>query len=155
VPALFWRALAAFVAMPLMVAYLVPWLLRPEGASIHAVGPPVLIAGTVVLLACVRSFYVAGQGTLAPWSPPKRLVRVGLYRYSRNPMYAGVLLILAGWALTFQSLTLWIYAAVVATAFQLRVVLGEEPWLAQTHGAEWTQYQSTVRRWLGRRRQSG
>lgn len=153
-PNLFWRAVAAFVAMPLMVAFVLPWFLRPVGAPFRMIGLPVLIAGTVLLLACVRSFYVAGQGTLAPWSPPKHLVTVGLYRFSRNPMYVGVLLVLAGWALSFPSRALWIYAAVIAIAFHLRVVLNEEPWLAQTHGEQWTRYRAAAPRWFGWRGRS-
>ena len=145
---LFWRALAAFLLMPGMVALLVPWLLRPEGARVRAVGLVPLGAGLALLLWCVRDFYVAGRGSLAPWAPPERLVRVGLYRVSRNPMYVSVLLVLAGWALTVGSRGLWVYAAAIAVAFQLRVVLGEEPWLARRYGAEWTEYRERVPRWL-------
>lgn len=145
---LFWHALAAFLALPGVVAFLVPWLLRPRGAPSHAIGLLPLGAGVVLLLWCVRDFYVAGRGSLAPWAPPERLVTVGLYRISRNPMYVAVVTILAGWALLFASRTLWLYAAIVATAFHLRVVLGEEPWLARTHGDEWTAYTARVPRWL-------
>ena len=96
----------------------------------------------------MRDFYVVGRGSLAPWAPPQRLVVVGLYRVSRNPMYVAVLVILFGWALAYGSRTLWLYTAVVAIAFHLRIVLAEEPWLARVHGAEWTRYRSTVPRWL-------
>ncbi len=125
-----------------------PWLLRPSDAEFHLVALPLLIVGIVLLLWCVRDFYVAGKGSLAPWSPPKHLVMVGLYRWSRNPMYIAVLAILCGWAWAFHSRTLWLYAAAVAIAFHLRVVLGEEPWFARTHGQAWTDYRSRVRRWL-------
>jgi protein-S-isoprenylcysteine O-methyltransferase Ste14 len=97
----------------------------------------------------VRDFYVAGRGSLAPWAPPERLVVIGLYRLSRNPMYIAVLLVLVGWATMFASRTLWVCAALLAIAFHLRVVFGEEPWLARTHGAEWTTYRGRVPRWLG------
>ena len=107
-----------------------------------------MILGTVLLLWCVRDFYVAGKGTLAPWSPPRNLVVVGLYRWSRNPMYIAVLLILIGWALAFESRGLWTYVAGIAVAFHLRVVLYEEPWLARTHGTAWDKYRARVRRWL-------
>ena len=63
------------------------------------------------------------------------LVVVGLYRYTRNPMYVAVTLILLGWALGFGVPGQFVYAVVVAVAFHLRVVLGEEPWLARTYGA--------------------
>lgn len=87
---------------------------------------------------------------LAPWSPTQNLVIVGLYRYSRNPMYVCVLLILLGWAGAYASSGLLLYAAFIALAFHLRVVYGEEPWLARKHGAAWHSYVRQVPRWLGR-----
>lgn len=146
---LFLRALVAFVALPGMVGFLIPWSLRPRQGAYHMVGAPLLVAGTVLLLWCVRDFYVTGRGTLAPWSPPTRLVRVGLYRFSRNPMYIAVTTLLAGWAIAYQTRTLAYYAIGVAIAFHLRVVLFEEPWLARTHGEEWEAYRARVSRWLG------
>ena len=110
-----------------------------------------MAVGCVLLLWCVRDFYVAGRGTLAPWAPPKNLVIVGLYRYSRNPMYVGVLLMLAGWALAYQTRGLTIYALTMAVVFHLRVVFFEEPWLAEAHGEQWTRYRAGVPRWLLRR----
>ena len=145
----FWPAVIAFLALPGTVAFLVPWLLRPVGGRLNVVGLPLVIAGIGLLLWCVRDFYVAGRGTLAPWAPPEHLVVIGLYRLSRNPMYIAVLTILCGWAATFGSQTLLIYVAFIAVAFHLRVVLGEEPWLARTHGAQWTAYRAHVPRWVG------
>jgi protein-S-isoprenylcysteine O-methyltransferase Ste14 len=145
------KALFAFLALPGIVAFMLPWLFRPRGASIHPEGIPAFTIGVIVLLWCVRDFYVAGRGTLAPWSPPRNLVTIGLYRFSRNPMYVGVLLILAGWALVFASRTLWQYAAVVAIGFHLRVVMFEEPWLRQTHGRAFDEYVARVPRWIGLR----
>jgi protein-S-isoprenylcysteine O-methyltransferase Ste14 len=107
-----------------------------------------LAAGVGLLLWCVREFYVTGRGTLAPWAPPQELVETGPYRFSRNPMYIAVLLLLCGWALGFRSRTLVLYAVTVMFAFQLRVVLYEEPWLARTHGETWTLYKARVPRWL-------
>jgi protein-S-isoprenylcysteine O-methyltransferase Ste14 len=142
-------AVIAFLVLPGTVAFLVPWLLRPVPTRIHLAGLSLLAAGLVLLMWCVRDFYVAGRGTLAPWAPPERLVIVGLYRVSRNPMYLAVLIILGGWAVTFSSTGLWVYTLLVATAFHFRVVFGEEPWLARTHAAEWLGYRAQVPRWLG------
>ena len=145
----FLEAVFAFLALPGMVAFVIPWLLRPAVDHVNVVGVPILLIGIVLLLWCVRDFYVAGRGTLAPWAPPERLVIVGLYRLSRNPMYIAVLTVLIGWATMYTSRTLAIYSAFIATAFHLRVVLAEEPWLASTHGEEWTRYRARVPRWLG------
>jgi protein-S-isoprenylcysteine O-methyltransferase Ste14 len=145
------RALLAFLLLPGTVAFLVPALLLPSGIrgqSVSLLGLIPVVLGTILLFWCVREFYVAGKGTLAPWAPPQKLIVTGLYRYSRNPMYIAVGLILCGWAVAFRSRTLTVYALVVMFAFHLRVVFGEEPWLAQTYGEQWVQYKARVPRWL-------
>jgi protein-S-isoprenylcysteine O-methyltransferase Ste14 len=149
---LFLRALLAFLALPGMVAFIVPLLLIAPGGRRHWIEPwgaASLGLGIVVLGLTVREFYVSGRGTLAPWSPPRTLVTSGLYRYSRNPMYVGVLLILGGWAIGFRSWPLAIYAAAVAIAVHLRVLLHEEPFLARTHPQAWPAYRARVGRWVG------
>jgi protein-S-isoprenylcysteine O-methyltransferase Ste14 len=149
---LFVRAALAFLALPGTVAFLIPWLLAQpvQWASFtHPLAWGTLVAGLVVLGACVREFYVAGRGTLAPWAPPRSLVVTGLYRYSRNPMYIGVLLILASWAIGFASWRLTLYAASISVLFQVRVRLHEEPFAARTFGEAWTAYRARVPRWLG------
>ena len=146
---LFWRALLAFLALPGVVAFAVPlWWLAPRGRSFSLLGLLPLIFGVVLLLWTVRDFYVAGRGTLAPWSPPEELVVVGLYRVSRNPMYIAVILVLLGWAIGFQSPSIAIYALLIAVGFHLRVLFGEEPWLARVHREKWRLYEEQVPRWL-------
>jgi protein-S-isoprenylcysteine O-methyltransferase Ste14 len=75
-------------------------------------------------------------------------VVVGLYRFSRNPMYVAVTAINLGWGLAFGAPGIVVYALVVAVGFHLRVVLNEEPFLARTHGEAWREYAQRVRRWL-------
>lgn len=147
---LFARAALAFLVLPGVVAFLVPLLLWGPGTAAFSNrwGIVPLGVGIVLLLACVREFYVAGRGTLAPWAPPIALVVTGLYQWSRNPMYIAVLLILSGWAIGFRSWPLTLYAGVVLVAFHLRIVLHEEPWLARTFGDNWIQYRNRVSRWL-------
>lgn len=148
---MFAKALLAFLALPGMVAFVVPiaWLaISGHTRLVHPLGLVPLAAGLAGLLWSVRDFYVAGKGTLAPWAPPQRLVVVGLYRFSRNPMYVAVTLMLLGWAACFAHTGLLVYAGCVLLAFHLRVVHGEEPWLARTHGAQWEVYVQRVPRWL-------
>jgi protein-S-isoprenylcysteine O-methyltransferase Ste14 len=146
-----WRALFAFLVLPGIVAFAVPLALVAERLNTFSPRPLGLlsfIAGVVVLVWCTVVFYVSGRGTLAPWSPPQRLVAAGPYRFSRNPMYVGVTLILSGWAVLFWSLTLMVYSALVLLAFHIRVIVGEEPWLKRTFGADWESYRARVPRWL-------
>jgi protein-S-isoprenylcysteine O-methyltransferase Ste14 len=148
---MFLRALFAFVALPGIVAFGIPiwWLVSTSHTELmQPWGLLPLVVGCAGLLWCVRDFYVLGKGTLAPWSPPRDLVTSGLYRYSRNPMYVSVVLILLGWTVAFDVSGLRSYTVIVAVAFFIRVVFFEEPWLARTHGAAWDDYVRRVRRWM-------
>lgn len=148
---MFARALLAFLALPGMVAGVIPLVLAsvdPVKQPLVVPGVTLVVLGLVLLLWCVRDFYVAGKGTLAPWDPPARLVVVGLYRYTRNPMYVSVVTLLAGWAVFFASPLLATYTLIVAAVFHIRVRRFEEPWLAARYGAEWVAYCAATSRWL-------
>jgi len=145
------RVIVAFLALPGVVAFALPLgfaVAENDALVVYRSGLALVALGTLLLMTCVHSFRVHGRGTLAPWDPPRALVQSGLYRYTRNPMYVAVALLLAGWAVTFASPALAIYAAVVTLGFHLRVVLGEEPRLARLHGDAWRAYAKRVPRWL-------
>ena len=152
---LFARALLAFLVLPGVVGFLLPlWIAGGDpsrGPGWHVLGGIVAIVGAVILLWCVRDFYVAGKGTLAPWDPPRRLVVVGLYRYTRNPMYIGVLTLVLGWSLLFGSWRVAAYLVVLAIGFHLRTILYEEPRLTGLFGPDFERYCTTVPRWIPRR----
>lgn len=152
---MFFRAILAFLVLPGIAAFLLPPLLAtfdPWRADIVWQGGSVLmVVGLVLLLWCVRDFYVRGKGTLAPWDPPENLVVVGLYRFVRNPMYVGVLTLVAGWAVLYASPLLVIYTAALAIGFHLRVVVHEEPWLRAQFPEDWECYRANVGRWVPRR----
>ncbi|HWR72125.1 MAG TPA: isoprenylcysteine carboxylmethyltransferase family protein [Nitrospirota bacterium] len=150
---MFLRALLAFLLLPGAVAFILPPVLAsfdPWRACGLRWGALVMLLGIVLLVWCVRDFYVSGKGTLAPWDPPKKLVVVGLYRHMRNPMYVGVLTLVMGWSLLFTSPILLCYTVVLAIGFHIRVLTHEEPWLESRFGNEWRQYRSAVNRWLPR-----
>lgn len=147
------RALLAFLALPGVVAFAVPLLIasaRGARAMLVVPGVVVVLCGVVLLLWCVRDFLVTGEGTLAPWDPPRHLVVRGPYRHVRNPMYVGVLTLVTGWAILFASPTLAAYAVVLAVGFHVRVRTSEEPWLAARSGEGWQRYRANVRRWWPR-----
>jgi protein-S-isoprenylcysteine O-methyltransferase Ste14 len=108
-----------------------------------------LIGGSIYSW-CVFDFASFGRGTPAPIDAPKKLVRRGLYRYSRNPMYVGVLTVIYGWAILYQSIAVAVYGIVVACCFYSFVVFFEEPILKKRFGAEYEQYCVEVARWLFR-----
>lgn len=148
------RALLAFVALPGVIAFAIPILVVPGHDGWFWPGVLPLAAGALLLLWCVREFFVVGKGTLAPWDPPRHLVSSGLYSITRNPMYVAVSLILFGWAIAYTSAAHVAYALLVMVAFHLRVVFYEEPWLSQKHRKEWVEYSAAVPRWLFRSRRA-
>jgi protein-S-isoprenylcysteine O-methyltransferase Ste14 len=156
-PPLSLRASLATIAMPGMVAGVVPFVILQGSASSAptlavASGYALVVLGLALLVSCIVGFARDGHGTLAPYDPPVALVAQGPYRYTRNPMYVGVLAILGGLALARWSTPLAVYAAGVATAFVVFVRMYEEPRLERQFGDSYADYKSVVPRWLGRRR---
>jgi protein-S-isoprenylcysteine O-methyltransferase Ste14 len=141
--------------VPGTVAVLVPWQIAnefsPGSGFARAPGLFLFALGGAIYAWCVWDFASYGRGTPAPIDAPKRLVARGLYRYTRNPMYLGVLTIISGWVALYQSAGLAAYALFVATCFHLFTVLYEEPHLERSFGSEYNEYKAEVGRWLPRR----
>ena len=140
--------------VPGVVAGWIPWLIA--GARAPTSGMPLVVAlalfgvGGAVYAWCVWDFASFGRGTPAPIDAPKKLVIRGLYRFTRNPMYVGVLTVVAAWAVLFQAASLIVYAVAVATMFQLFILVYEEPHLEGLFGDDYRAYRSEVGRWLPR-----
>ncbi|MGO9116060.1 MAG: methyltransferase family protein [Desulfomonilaceae bacterium] len=152
---LFLRALLAFLVLPVFFCLILPPILTyfdPRSGDGWSVGLVFIAFGLAVIVWCARDFYVAGKGTVAPWDPPKRLVAVGLYRFTRNPIYIGDLLLVAGWAVVTGSHYVAWYLVILAIGFHLRVISYEEPWLEKNFPSEWASYSANVSRWLPRLR---
>jgi len=109
--------------------------------------------GLLPLAESIVRFVRVGCGTLSPTHPTENLVITGFYRYVRNPMYLGVLLLIAAQAALFASRSLLLYLAAVAIAFHIFVVLYEEPTLRRKYGASYIEFCHKVPRWIPRRPQ--
>ena len=103
--------------------------------------------GLIPLLDSIIRFVRVGSGTLMPNVPTEKLVISGLYRYVRNPMYVGDLIVLTGEALLFENYWMVMYLAFIWTVLNSFIRNYEEPTLTRRHGAEYTLYQQQVRRW--------
>jgi protein-S-isoprenylcysteine O-methyltransferase Ste14 len=154
---LFLRNLLFTALQPGMVAGLFPYLiLKRESPQLfdgkfglfQFFGIFLFVIGAAVLIDCIIRFAIQGEGTLSPADPTKKLVISGPYKYSRNPMYWGVMMILISEALFFESSSLWIYALFILVAFTLFIVLVEEPRLRKDFGEEYEAYRKRVRRWI-------
>jgi protein-S-isoprenylcysteine O-methyltransferase Ste14 len=144
------------VLVPGAVAGLVPYLILARGADSAPIawGPAQWLAlalgflGAGVYAWCVWDFASRGRGTPAPIDPPRTLVVSGPYRYVRNPMYCGVLLVLVGQVLFFASRPLLLYALAWLGVVHLFVVLYEEPALRRRFDGSYEHYREAVRRWI-------
>ncbi len=140
------------LVVPGTVAVLVPRLIAgddsPASGMAFAIALVLFGLGGGIYAWCVWDFASFGRGTPAPIDAPKKLVLRGLYRYTRNPMYLGVLTVISGWVVLFQSASLVAYAIIVATCFHLFILLYEEPHLLREFGSQYEAYRSSVSRWL-------
>jgi protein-S-isoprenylcysteine O-methyltransferase Ste14 len=150
------RSLFFTLVVPGTVVVLIPYLIAsPEGARLQGPWTPlqvvslvIMVVGAAILVRCIWDFAAKGRGTLAPIDPPKQLVVQGLFRYVRNPMYLGVLVLLLGQTAFFESLALLRYTGIWFAVVHLVVVLYEEPSLRRRFGAPYERYCRSVHRWL-------
>jgi protein-S-isoprenylcysteine O-methyltransferase Ste14 len=162
------RALAGIALRSLVFTFLVPgtvagwapWAIL-RGATLAGAAPlrwlgvvPLAI-GVAIYVWCVADFAAAGRGTPAPIDPPRALVRRGLYRVTRNPMYVGVTSVLVGETWLFASPVLAVYTVSVAAAFHLFVRVYEEPTLHRLFGEAYDRYCAAVPRWFPLPHRSG
>ena len=156
------RQLFSILILPVNVLLLVPGLLflrcrgkraaRLSPAAVlpftRGLGGLLILAGLPMLAWTIREFGRRGQGTLAPWDPPQKLVVRGPYRHVRNPMISAVMAILLGQALLLNSLCHLAWAAFFSLGNVLYIPHSEEPRLERRFGEEYRRYKSNVPRWL-------
>jgi protein-S-isoprenylcysteine O-methyltransferase Ste14 len=152
---LFLRNLFFILLQPGVVAGLIPYLLwKNTHVAFHWSGIRFYLAvfiitvGMAILFHCSYLFASTGGGTISPIDPTRKLVTVGLYRFSRNPMYMGVITILSGEVILSGLMTLGAYAISIFAIFHLYIVFAEEPRLARDFGEPYKRYHYQVRRWV-------
>src|SRR5580658_6595807 len=104
------------------------------------IGMTIGTIGVLIAAWCIFSFARIGNGTPAPFDPPRRLVILGPYRFVRNPMYIGAALALTGASLFYKSAPMLAYAAALLLVCHLFVLAYEEPTLRRTFGAGYEVY---------------
>jgi protein-S-isoprenylcysteine O-methyltransferase Ste14 len=110
-------------------------------------GGILLILG--IALAAIASGLFKRAGTpVIPFEPSTALVTSGPYRFTRNPMYLGLVLILVGAATLFGTLGAFLPIPVFVWIIQTRFIVGEEHFLEEIFGEQYLAYKGRVRRWL-------
>lgn len=155
------RGLIFTLLVPCVVGGYVPYRIHGDSGArggLWSAGWLFVGLGAVIYGLCLFTFLMSGGtpavfftrhlGFLIGEEPPK-LVRRGMYRISRNPMYVGVLIAVFGQALIFASEAVALYGVALWLCFHLVVVLIEEPHLSKVRGPSYDEYRRQVPRWLG------
>ena len=146
------RHLLSIAILPFVMAVAIPFsLARRNGIqlkvgesvrdiALQSLGMLVLGFGVFLFSASLRRFANEGDGTLAPWDPPRKLVVRGPYRYVRNPMISGVIFILFGESLILLSIPHAMWALTFLAANFVYIPLLEEPQLRNRFGHDYVEY---------------
>jgi protein-S-isoprenylcysteine O-methyltransferase Ste14 len=158
------RHALAIAVLPFTMAVVIPvWIAQGEdltlapatsatGLAVQVCGLVLLVLGLTLFVASLRRFATEGRGTLAPWDPPRELVVRGPYRYVRNPMISGVLLVLLGEALVLRSRPHLVWAGIFFAINATYIPLLEEPDLEARFGGRYREYCRHVPRLIPRLR---
>ncbi len=133
----------------LLLQRLRPLLIAPPGAvfGLRVAGWLLMALGSALAVWALMALLRVGTSPI-PLRPTRALAASGPYRFSRNPMYAGMTVVCVGIALTVN--TVWLLAALVPALLLLRsaVIAKEERYLSERFGEAYRDYCARVRRWL-------
>ena len=137
-----------FAAIVLMVAlhWLAP-LYRWHSEALRWIGGALVVAGLALSVAGARLF-ARRRTAIRPFEESSVLVTSGPYRFTRNPMYVGLIAMLIGLALVLESLSPVVVVPIFAWIIATRFVAVEERMLGERFGAAYAEYRLRVRRWL-------
>jgi protein-S-isoprenylcysteine O-methyltransferase Ste14 len=137
--------LLALASMPLLHWFLPAFRYVHEPLSYA--GIIAVVAGIFMASVSAAMFRKAGTG-IEPFDDATTLVTGGFYRYSRNPMYLGMILMLAGAAFLLGSAGALVPLVIFILVIRNHFVLAEERFLEAVFGQRYLDYKAKVRRWL-------
>jgi protein-S-isoprenylcysteine O-methyltransferase Ste14 len=140
--------------LPITVLILIPLYIERNISTKYTwnllTGLFIISIGLYVVIVTISTFIRIGKGTLAPWSPTKKLITGGIYGHVRNPMILGVLTVLIGEAIAILSINIFLWALIFFIINNIFFVLYEEPNLEKKFGNEYLEYKRNVPRWIPR-----
>lgn len=110
-------------------------------------GLPLIIAAVALAVSGSQLFQRHGT-TIRPFEESKALVTQGPYRFSRNPMYLSMLIVLIGVALMLGSLSALVVPPIFIWLITTRFIQKEEAMLERRFGDRYLNYKKRVRRWI-------
>ncbi len=122
-------------------------LARFTGQAAMAIGSLAIVIG-LLLLVLAGGLFKQADTEMIPFREVRALVTTGVYRYTRNPMYLGMALILLGVACTTGIASGLLVVPVFMAIIEFRYIRPEEQMLRGIFGEEFEVYCQKVRRWL-------
>ncbi|MGD9864369.1 MAG: isoprenylcysteine carboxylmethyltransferase family protein [Pseudodonghicola sp.] len=108
-----------------------------------------LLVGGGLLLMLLAAYELRRQHTtIIPHKTPSRLVQSGIYSRSRNPIYLGDVLVLAGLILRFDAVLALPLVPILTWVLERRFIIPEEDRMRRTFKADFARYERKVRRWV-------
>ena len=105
------------------------------------------VLGVVPMAGAIRLFRETGQDP-KPWVETPEIVRTGVYRFTRNPMYVSMALLQAAIGIGLGNLWIVILVPVSCAVVQITAIRHEEAYLAGRFGDAYLDYKKSVRRWI-------
>jgi protein-S-isoprenylcysteine O-methyltransferase Ste14 len=119
----------------------------PEADSVGFVAGSLILIGAALAAAGIGGFLRAK--TPVPTNQPTRaLVTTGIHRWTRNPIYLGMLLVYCGIGIAARSLWTLVVTLPLVITIRYGVVAREEAYLERRFGEAYRDYKTRVRRWL-------
>jgi protein-S-isoprenylcysteine O-methyltransferase Ste14 len=131
----------------MVLLHFIPPVTIVLGATWRLSGIIFLIAGVMINIGADNTFRLTGT-TVKPFAESTHLVTSGLYRFSRNPMYFGFVLILFGVAILLGSLAPFAVLLLFVLLMDREFIHIEEQMLGAKFSTEWHEYKKKVRRWI-------
>lgn len=131
------------------LALLIDWPFQFPAIVQHRPTGVVLIVFGIALSAWARLTFSRHGAEILPWSDAhSALVTSGPFRFSRNPMYLGLVVIGVGVALAAGTWLMWLVPVVVFALDQFVIIPFEEQSVERTFGEAFRAYRARVRRWI-------
>lgn len=120
---------------------------QADSLVLKIIGAVLMVSG-IAMAAVSAGAFVKAKTPVIPFEPTTAVITTGLYRFTRNPMYLGMVLVLLGVASLLGSLSPIIPIPVFVVIIHNLFIRREEIFLEKLFGDEYTNYKATVRRWL-------
>lgn len=140
-----------FIALVIIIAGFAAGLIKSlhfiYGTARYTAGAALMAVSLIIILTASFKFKKAGTNVDVR-KPTTSIVTDGLYAYSRNPIYVGLVIFLFAMSVLLNNLWIMIFIPAFVIIMRRGVIEREELYLAEKFGAEYTDYKQRVRRWI-------